>query len=65
MSFAHTEIDLNKLKKKGKKLFVLLYLPTGEHIIWKVALLSQLGDSQKLKVIFYQEVLISMILLKN
>jgi len=27
-------LDINKLKAKGKKLYALLYLPTGEFITW-------------------------------
>lgn len=28
------DLDITKLKAKGKKLFALLYLPTGEFIVW-------------------------------
>ena len=29
-----TKVNLNKLRAKGKKLYALLYLPTGEFITW-------------------------------
>jgi hypothetical protein len=31
---ANARIDLKKLKGKGKRLYALLYIPTGEYIQW-------------------------------